>query len=57
MEQVLSMIYGLALGDALGAPMELWDLKGIRIPLPLSLGPQQVPVRWVIRPRLRWTAG
>jgi ADP-ribosylglycohydrolase len=30
MEQVLGMIYGLALGDALGAPVEFWDLKGIR---------------------------
>jgi ADP-ribosylglycohydrolase len=29
MEQVLGMIYGLALGDALGAPVEFWDLKGI----------------------------
>jgi ADP-ribosylglycohydrolase len=30
MEQVLGMIYGLALGDALGGPVEFWDLKGIR---------------------------
>jgi ADP-ribosylglycohydrolase len=30
MEQVLGMMYGLALGDALGAPVEFWDLKGIR---------------------------
>ncbi len=30
MEQVLGMIYGLALGDALGAPVEFWDLKGIQ---------------------------
>jgi ADP-ribosylglycohydrolase len=30
MEQVLGMIYGLALGDALGAPVEFWELKGIR---------------------------
>jgi ADP-ribosylglycohydrolase len=30
MEKVLGMIYGLALGDALGAPVEFWELKGIR---------------------------
>jgi len=30
MEQLLGMIYGLALGDALGAPVEFWDLKGIQ---------------------------
>jgi len=30
MEQVLGMIYGLALGDALGSPVEFWELKGIR---------------------------
>jgi ADP-ribosylglycohydrolase len=30
MEQLLGMIYGLAMGDALGAPVEFWDLKGIR---------------------------
>jgi ADP-ribosylglycohydrolase len=30
MEQALGMIYGLALGDALGAPVEFWELKGIR---------------------------
>jgi len=30
MEQILGMIYGLALGDALGAPVEFWALKGIR---------------------------
>jgi ADP-ribosylglycohydrolase len=30
MEQALGMIYGLALGDALGAPVEFWDLKGIQ---------------------------
>jgi ADP-ribosylglycohydrolase len=30
MDQVLGMMYGLALGDALGAPVEFWDLKGIR---------------------------
>jgi ADP-ribosylglycohydrolase len=30
MEQVLGMFYGLALGDALGAPVEFWDLKGIQ---------------------------
>ena len=30
MEQVLGMIFGLALGDALGGPVEFWDLKGIR---------------------------
>ncbi|MGO9578935.1 MAG: ADP-ribosylglycohydrolase family protein [Desulfobaccales bacterium] len=30
MEQVLGMVYGLALGDALGAPVEFWELKGIR---------------------------
>lgn len=30
MEQVLGMIYGLAMGDALGAPVEFWELKGIR---------------------------
>jgi len=30
MQQVLGMMYGLALGDALGAPVEFWDLKGIR---------------------------
>lgn len=30
MEQVLGMLYGLALGDALGAPVEFWELKGIR---------------------------
>jgi ADP-ribosylglycohydrolase len=30
LEQVLGMFYGLALGDALGAPVEFWDLKGIR---------------------------
>ncbi len=30
MEQVLGMIYGLALGDALGAPVEFWELKGIQ---------------------------
>ncbi|MFZ5449098.1 MAG: ADP-ribosylglycohydrolase family protein [Thermodesulfobacteriota bacterium] len=30
MEQVLGMIYGVALGDALGAPVEFWDLKGIQ---------------------------
>jgi ADP-ribosylglycohydrolase len=30
MEQVLGMMYGLALGDALGAPVEFWELKGIR---------------------------
>jgi ADP-ribosylglycohydrolase len=29
-EQVLGMLYGLALGDALGAPVEFWELKGIR---------------------------
>jgi ADP-ribosylglycohydrolase len=29
MEQALGMIYGLALGDALGAPVEFWELKGI----------------------------
>ena len=30
MEQVLGMMYGLALGDALGSPVEFWELKGIR---------------------------
>jgi ADP-ribosylglycohydrolase len=30
MEQVLGMMYGLALGDALGAPVEFWEMKGIR---------------------------
>ncbi len=30
MDQVLGMFYGLALGDALGAPVEFWELKGIR---------------------------
>jgi ADP-ribosylglycohydrolase len=30
MEKVLGMIYGLALGDTLGAPVEFWELKGIR---------------------------
>jgi ADP-ribosylglycohydrolase len=30
MDQVLGMIYGVALGDALGAPVEFWELKGIR---------------------------
>jgi len=30
MKQVLGMIYGLALGDALGSPVEFWELKGIR---------------------------
>ncbi len=30
MEQALGMLYGIALGDALGAPLEFWDLKGIR---------------------------
>ncbi len=30
MDQVLGMIYGIALGDALGAPVEFWELKGIR---------------------------
>lgn len=30
MEQVLGIIYGLALGDALGAPVQFWDLKGIQ---------------------------
>ena len=29
MEQVLGMMYGLALGDALGSPVEFWELKGI----------------------------
>jgi ADP-ribosylglycohydrolase len=29
MQQVLGMMYGLALGDALGAPVEFWELKGI----------------------------
>lgn len=30
MEQVLGMVYGLALGDALGAPVEFLDLHSIR---------------------------
>ena len=30
MEQVLGMMYGLALGDTLGSPVEFWELKGIR---------------------------
>ena len=30
MKQVLGMMLGLALGDALGAPVEFWELKGIR---------------------------
>ncbi len=30
MEKVLGMFYGLALGDALGAPVEFWEVKGIR---------------------------
>jgi ADP-ribosylglycohydrolase len=30
MEQALGMMYGLALGDALGAPVEFWEMKGIR---------------------------
>jgi len=30
MDQVLGMIYGIALRDALGAPVEFWELKGIR---------------------------
>jgi ADP-ribosylglycohydrolase len=42
MEQVLGMIYGLALGDALGAPVEFWDLKGIQERYGLT-GIQELP--------------
>lgn len=38
-DKILGCLYGTALGDALGAPTEFWDMKGIRDNFPPN-GPQ-----------------